>query len=98
MMRIRFTPKDILHKDFRQRLRGYDPTQVDSFLDSVIRDYQNFSKEIATLQRKNNSLRYRLSNTQSNNNSDNTNKTVHMDNATYASILKRLSTLEKQIG
>ncbi|USS85326.1 cell division regulator GpsB [Fructilactobacillus myrtifloralis] len=43
---INFTPKDILQKEFRQKMRGYDPTDVDSFLDEIIKDYETFQKEL----------------------------------------------------
>ena len=34
MENINYTPKDILQKEFRQKMRGYDPNDVDSFLDN----------------------------------------------------------------
>ncbi len=33
------TPKDILEKDFNQSANGYDPVEVDKYLDMAIRDY-----------------------------------------------------------
>ncbi|WP_413627300.1 cell division regulator GpsB [Fructilactobacillus vespulae] len=47
MDEIKFTPKDILQKEFKQKMRGYDPTDVDSFLDEVIKDYENFNKVVS---------------------------------------------------
>ncbi|WP_429970915.1 cell division regulator GpsB [Fructilactobacillus sp. Tb1] len=47
MENIKFTPKEILQKEFKQKMRGYDPTDVDSFLDDVIKDYENFQKDIS---------------------------------------------------
>ncbi|WP_035421648.1 cell division regulator GpsB [Fructilactobacillus florum] len=46
MANINFTPKDILQKEFKQKMRGYDPTDVDSFLDQVIKDYESFQNTI----------------------------------------------------
>lgn len=31
MENINYTPKDILQKEFKQKMRGYDPNDVDSF-------------------------------------------------------------------
>ncbi|ANZ58188.1 cell division protein GpsB [Fructilactobacillus lindneri] len=46
MNKINFTPKEILQKEFKQKMRGYDPNDVDSFLDEVIKDYESFQKNI----------------------------------------------------
>ncbi len=47
MENINFTPKDILQKEFKQKMRGYDSTDVDSFLDDIIKDYESFQKNIS---------------------------------------------------
>ena len=60
MGKIHFTPKDILQKDFKQKMRGYDPTDVDSFLDMVIRDYETSDKTIQQLQDENDQLRTKV--------------------------------------
>ncbi len=60
MEKIHFTPKDILQKDFKQKMRGYDPTDVDSFLDMVIRDYENFNKTTQQLREENDQLRDKI--------------------------------------
>ncbi|MBW1605591.1 cell division regulator GpsB [Lactobacillus sp. Sy-1] len=57
MEQIHFTPNQILNKEFRQKMRGYDPNDVDSFLDDVIKDYDTFDKETQQLQDENNRLR-----------------------------------------
>ena len=56
MENINFTPKDILQKEFRQKMRGYDPADVDSFLDTVIKDYEGYSKENQRLSDENQRL------------------------------------------
>ncbi|MCZ3394371.1 DivIVA domain-containing protein, partial [Enterococcus faecium] len=53
MDNINFTPKDILQKEFKPKMRGYDPADVDTFLDSVIKDYENFGKEIERMKNEN---------------------------------------------
>ncbi|USS87515.1 cell division regulator GpsB [Fructilactobacillus hinvesii] len=64
MDNVNFTPKDILQKEFRQKMRGYDQTDVDSFLDDIIKDYETFQTElnekdqqIAQLTAENNQLK-----------------------------------------
>ncbi|MCQ5017780.1 DivIVA domain-containing protein, partial [Anaerostipes hadrus] len=49
---IKFTPQDILQKQFKEKSigKGYDVSDVDSFLDDVIKDYDTFNKEITRLQ------------------------------------------------
>ena len=42
----------IHEKEFSLKLRGYDPEEVDSFLDSVIKDYERFYATIADLMDK----------------------------------------------
>lgn len=39
------TPLDIHNKEFKKCLRGYDMDDVDSFLDQVIKDFENLYKE-----------------------------------------------------
>lgn len=43
------TPKEIVEKDFNLSMRGYNPTEVDEYLDIVIRDYDRFITEINDL-------------------------------------------------
>lgn len=43
------TPKEIVEKDFNLSMRGYNPTEVDEYLDIVIRDYDRFITEINEL-------------------------------------------------
>ncbi|WP_379136362.1 DivIVA domain-containing protein [Paenibacillus sp. sgz500958] len=42
----------IHEKEFSMKLRGYDTEEVDSFLDSVIKDYERFYATIADLMDK----------------------------------------------
>lgn len=42
----------IHEKEFGLKLRGYDPEEVDTFLDSVIKDYERFYATIADLMDK----------------------------------------------
>ncbi|MFD3446064.1 cell division regulator GpsB [Microbacteriaceae bacterium 4G12] len=51
--KIKLTAKDILEKEFKTGLRGYQQEEVDKFLDSIIKDYETFHKEIEQLQQEN---------------------------------------------
>ncbi|RNF40468.1 cell division regulator GpsB [Planococcus salinus] len=59
-MEIKFTAKDILEKDFKTGMRGYNQDEVDHFLDEVIQDYEAFSKKIEQLTNENRRLRTEL--------------------------------------
>ncbi|MCP3030735.1 cell division regulator GpsB [Halobacillus sp. A1] len=49
--------KDILEKDFKTSMRGYNQEEVDEFLDLIIQDYETFTKEIENLQNENSRLK-----------------------------------------
>ena len=103
MDNIKFTPQDILHKQFKERNigKGYDEADVDSFLDDVIKDYDTFNKEVDRLNSENERLRAKV---------DELNRQVEVgssmnngvasqpvSNATNRAILKRLSNLERRV-
>ncbi|MEE6679075.1 cell division regulator GpsB [Pediococcus pentosaceus] len=98
MDNINFTPKDILQKEFKPKMRGYDPADVDTFLDSVIKDYENFGKEIERMKNENDRLTDKV---------DELNKQVSaggtveesapVSGATNVDVLKRLSNLERRV-
>ena len=50
------TPKQIVEKDFKQSMRGYNPEEVDEFLDVIIRDYDAFITEVNYLTEENQKL------------------------------------------
>lgn len=45
-------PIDIQNKEFERKLKGYNPDQVDDFLDKVIGDYEAVLKENKSLKEK----------------------------------------------
>ncbi len=57
---LNFQPNDILQKEFKTKMRGYDPTEVDQFLDGIIKDYEAYSNELNRLQSENENLRSQL--------------------------------------
>lgn len=56
MNKINLTPRDIVDKHFQTKMRGYDPADVDQFLDDVIQDYETYVKELRRLQTENDRL------------------------------------------
>ncbi|GFZ76469.1 cell cycle protein GpsB [Compostibacillus humi] len=50
--KARLTSKDILEKDFKTAMRGYNQDEVDEFLDIIIQDYEIFQQEIARLEQE----------------------------------------------
>ena len=111
MENINYAPKDILQKEFKQKMRGYDPNDVDGFLDDVIKDYETFNKELQSLSDENERLKVQV---------DELNKQIAvsgsqpmpssgsaaptrsvpsqpMSSATNMDILKRLSNLERRV-
>lgn len=55
--RVQLSAKDILEKDFKTAMRGYNQEEVDEFLDLIIQDYEYFQQEIDKLQMENERLK-----------------------------------------
>ena len=98
---VLLTVKDILDKEFKIDTRGYRPQEVDKFLDLIIRDYEEFSSKIESLENEkkeiiddNIRLKQEIRNLK-------TKLEVVKENAneeiTNADILRRLSNIEKVI-
>lgn len=101
--RILLTSKDILEKEFKIDTRGYRPQEVDKYLDTIIRDYEEWQKIIKEKERDNKELiddnirlkqeirmlRSKLEILQENADND--------GGVTNADVLRRLSKLEKII-
>ena len=98
--RILLTCKDILEKEFKIDTRGYRMQEVDSFLDTIIRDYneynsiiKNLTEENRTLSEENTSLKQEIRNLKS---SIETAKSGGKE-ITNVDLLRRISQLEKII-
>lgn len=101
--RILLTSKDILEKEFKIDTRGYRPQEVDKYLDTIIRDYEEWQKIVKEKERDNKELlednirlkqeirmlRSKLEILQENADND--------SGVTNADVLRRLSKLEKII-
>jgi DivIVA domain-containing protein len=98
MDNINLTPKDILQKEFKPKMRGYDPADVDTYLDSVIKDYETFSKNIQQLKDENERLLDKIDElTKQVSVGKTTSSTQPVNSATNMDILKRLSNLERRV-
>ncbi|AKP47528.1 MULTISPECIES: cell division regulator GpsB [Bacillus] len=58
--KVKLTAKDILEKEFKTSMRGYNQEEVDQFLDLVIKDYETFHQAIEELQKENLRLKMKL--------------------------------------
>ena len=50
--KISLTPQEILKKDFKIDMRGYSLKEVDSFLDQIIGDYEQFDAIIRSYEQE----------------------------------------------
>ncbi|PSL41940.1 DivIVA domain-containing protein [Planomicrobium soli] len=89
-METKFTAKDILEKDFKTGMRGYNQDEVDHFLDEIIQDYEIFSKKIEQLQNENKRLRMELEDMPRK-------QATPVPGTTNFDILRRLSHLENHV-
>ncbi|MET1012904.1 MAG: cell division regulator GpsB [Paenisporosarcina sp.] len=90
-METKLNSKDILEKEFKTGLRGYNQDDVDQFLDDIIQDYETFEKTIASLKAENKRLHEELLDTPRRQVSSPSTGSTNFD------ILKRLSNLEKHV-
>ncbi|MFZ8764987.1 MULTISPECIES: cell division regulator GpsB [Enterococcus] len=99
MANLNYSPKDILQQEFKTKMRGYDPVEVDEFLDNIIKDYESYNREMLSLQEENDRLTARVaqlekSTTQAPRVPQEAPKSQTVTNF---DILKRLSNLEKEV-
>lgn len=97
MKNAQLTSEDILKKDFKTSMRGYNQVEVDEFLDIIIKDYEFFNKEIMKLRKEVQQLKSQTNygrERQSNPQLSRQNRPNHQVNY---DILKRLSNLEKEV-
>lgn len=58
---MNITPKDILDKEFSRNFRGYDPEEVDQFLDEIIKQFESLIEENENVLAKNEELKSEVS-------------------------------------
>lgn len=98
MANISLTVQDILKKEFKSKVRGYDAAEVDTFLDQIIADYKMFQQKLDELNYENERLRNQvdekskqISAINNNQGSFSSSKSDNID------ILKRISNLERHV-
>lgn len=91
------TTKDILQKEFKPALRGFNTEEVDEFLDLIIRDYESYEKELSYLKQENQRLKQQASHTNTHEPNSQSAHSVPNQATTNYDILKRLSKLEKVV-
>ncbi|EOT29306.1 cell division regulator GpsB [Enterococcus saccharolyticus] len=100
MADLTYSPTDILQQEFKTKMRGYDPVEVDEFLDGIIKDYEAYNQEILALQEENDRLHAKiaqLSKTQEIKATRTQPEAPKSQTVTNFDILKRLSNLEKEV-
>lgn len=99
MANVIYTPNDILEQEFKTKMRGYDPIEVDEFLDNVIKDYEAYNKEILTLKEENDRLKAKMEQLSKAQPTASRVKeaTPKSSAVTNFDILKRLSNLEREV-
>ncbi|MBS7577392.1 MULTISPECIES: cell division regulator GpsB [unclassified Enterococcus] len=97
MAELNYTPQDILQQQFKTKMRGYDPEQVDEYLDNIIRDYESYQKELIDLQEENDYLRAQVDKLAKQSVSVKPVEPPKSTTVTNFDILKRLSNLEREV-
>lgn len=98
--RAQLSAKDVLDKDFKTAMRGYNQEEVDEFLDMIIQDYEYFQQEMEKLQLENDQLkknRDQAPRQRSNSQPQAPAQTQNQPNQVNYDVLKRLSNLEKAV-
>lgn len=91
---VKLSGKEVLEKDFKTAMRGYNQIEVDEFLDIIIKDYEAFQQQIDTLQTENNQLKKRTGEARTRTAQPVQPQPVQQVNY---DVLKRLSNLEKEV-
>ncbi|SDH51654.1 DivIVA domain-containing protein [Alteribacillus bidgolensis] len=105
MQNIRLSAKEILDKDFKSSMKGYNKDEVDQFLDMIIQDYEAFEERINELEQSLEQSKKHSNRTAGETRfnrepqapaADQT-SSVQAAGGTNYDILKRLSNLEKEV-
>ncbi|MDO4912247.1 MAG: cell division regulator GpsB [Lactobacillus sp.] len=100
LSKFKLTTQQILKKQFRTKVKGYDPDEVDSFLDQIIADYETFSNVIEDLYGQIGTLQRQLMDAKRT--APQPVETREVENhsgeiSTNMAIIQRLSTLERKV-
>lgn len=101
MENTRLSAKEILDKDFKSSVKGYNKDEVDQFLDLVIQDYETFENRIRDLEESSNgstsSAAPITSSRESRREHSEETESSSAAGSTNYDILRRLSNLEKEV-
>ena len=101
MKKLKLTPDEILDMEFKVDFKGYNPSEVDSFLDVVLEDYQKMEDNVQELLDLVASLQDEIKKLHEENiELEGKQKAFDLSNTTsYSSVdlLKRISRLEEQV-
>ncbi|CAM3317905.1 cell division regulator GpsB [Vagococcus sp. PNs007] len=95
-----YEAREILQKEFKTKMRGYDQIEVDEFLDGIIKDYESYAREILSLKEEKERLLAKvdqLTKSQATLSRIKQEPTQSATGSTNFDILKRLSNLEKKV-
>ncbi len=102
MASIKLTTKDIFEQDFKVGFRGYDPDEVNDFLDDIMKDYDAYEAIIKELKGEIARLKAQAANISRPSSapvqeSNDVLRTERPSSATNFDILRRLNRLEKEV-
>lgn len=100
MASIKYTTKDIFEQDFKTTFRGYDPDEVNDFLDDIMKDYDAYDAIIKELKGEIARLKALSANASRPTvevDETSTLRTERGSSATNFDILRRLNRLEKEV-
>ncbi len=105
-MKLLLTSKDVLNKEFLKNVKGYDPLEVDNFLDMVLKDYKvvddvvsNLNEQIVTLKKTNQELETEIETLKTNSNKKSKQTFVVNDYSRLDNLelLKKISAYENKL-
>ncbi|MDQ0299265.1 DivIVA domain-containing protein [Salibacterium salarium] len=101
MQNIQLTGKEILDKDFKSSMKGYNKDEVDQFLDMIIQDYEAYEQRVrdleSQLEQSKNQTTQRETRYSREHNTASEEQPMPNTGGTNYDILKRLSNLEKEV-
>ena len=92
-MKMKLTAQQIVEKDFKKSMKGYNVDEVDTFLNMIIEDYEIFEQQLNVMREENERLRQELADAQLRRPT----ATQPVASNTNVDILRRLSNLEKHV-
>lgn len=90
---MKLTAQQIVEKDFKKSMKGYNIDEVDTFLNMIIEDYEVFEQQLNMMHEENERLKQELAEAQNRRPT----ATQPIASNTNVDILRRLSNLEKHV-